>query len=75
MDILWNRLDAAAWDAVLPDTATGMQHSWRYGAAVAALGRRVHRAEIWSAGRFLGLAQVLTRRAGPLTLALAPRGG
>ncbi|MDF0603834.1 GNAT family N-acetyltransferase [Psychromarinibacter sp. C21-152] len=74
MDIHWNRLDRRAWAAALPDTACALQQSWRYGAAVAAMGRRVHRAEIWKAGRFYGLAQVLLRRAGPLSAGLVLRG-
>lgn len=74
MEIHWNRLDARAWSAALPDTACALQQSWRYGAAAAALGRTVHRAEIWGGGRFYGLAQVLARRAGPLTVGLMTRG-
>lgn len=74
MDIHWDRLDPRAWAAALPDSACAMQHSWRYGAAVTALGRQVNRAEIWQGGRFYGLAQVVTRRAGPLTLGLLSRG-
>ena len=58
----------------LPDTACAMQQAWRYGAAVQAMGGAVHRAEIWDGGRFLGLAQVLVRRAGPLRLGWLSRG-
>lgn len=74
MEIHWDRLDAAAWGAVLPPDAAALQHAWRYGAAVAALGQRVHRAEIWDGGRCLGLAQVLVRRSGPIQIGLLPRG-
>ncbi len=58
----------------MPDTACALQHSWRYGAAVAAMGREVQRAEIWRDGRLLGLAQILLRRAGPLRMGFVPRG-
>lgn len=74
MEIRWNSLSETAWTAALPDNACALQQSWRYGAAVAALGRSVQRAEIWDGDRFLGLAQVLLRRAGPLSLAWMPRG-
>lgn len=74
MDIFWDRLDERAWAAALPQTACALQQSWRYGAAAQAMGRDVHRAELWRGGRFYGLAQVLVRSAGPVTLGFLPRG-
>ncbi|WP_172295281.1 GNAT family N-acetyltransferase [Pseudoruegeria sp. HB172150] len=73
MEIRWDRLDTAAWQEALPPDACAMQQSWRYGAAVAAHGRHVCRAEIRTTeGR--ALAQTIIRRAGPVTAGYLPRG-
>lgn len=74
MEISWDRLDQPAWQEALPLQAAALQHSWRYGAAVAQLGGRVQRADIRHDGQRVALAQLILRRLGPLTLAYLPRG-
>lgn len=74
MEIVWNCVTESDWQAVLPDHAGALQQSWHFGAAVAALGRQVQRAEFVVGGQTVALAQVVSRGAGPLRLAYLPRG-
>ncbi|WP_425050438.1 GNAT family N-acetyltransferase [Psychromarinibacter sp. S121] len=74
MEIRWDSLTERAWTAALSPNAGALQQSWRYGAAVQAMGGTVRRAELWHGGCFLGLAQVVVRRVGPLRLGWLSRG-
>ncbi len=76
MEIRWNRLEQADWQGAMARAGAGaLQQSWRYGAALAAMGRRIERAEICQDGCRLGLAQLLCRDLpGPVQLAWLARG-
>jgi len=63
----------ADWQAALPDHACALQQSWQFGAAAAAMGRQVQRAELLLDGQ-RGLVQMICRRLGPLNIAYLARG-
>ena len=60
MDVLWDRL--TEWDWRRLSKGAPMQQDWAYGAACAALGSRVLRAEIRTGNQTIGLAQLVHRR-------------
>ena len=74
MEIVWDRISPDGWDAALPPAACALQQSWRYGAAVQAMGRPVHRAEIIAGGQRVVLAQVICRAASVIQLGFLARG-
>ncbi|MCP3972752.1 MAG: GNAT family N-acetyltransferase [Rhodobacteraceae bacterium] len=61
MEIIWDATDEAGWRAELPGSAAALQQSWRYGAALGALGRQVHRGEVFACGRRLAMVQLVQR--------------
>lgn len=60
MEILWDQTRQRDWDRMA--AGAGMQQAWAYGAACAALGSRVLRAEIRDGGQVIGLAQLVHRK-------------
>jgi len=74
MEIVWDRISRDGWQAALPPVACALQQSWRYGAAVQAMGRPVHRAEIFAGGQRVALAQVICRAASVIQLGFLARG-
>ena len=75
MEIVWNSIRQDAWQQKLPTGACALQQSWRFGAAVANMGRAVLRAEVSLNGEPIALAQVICRNfVGGVGLAYLPRG-
>lgn len=74
MQIVWDRIARQGWSEATVALPLPMQQHWTYGSVLSAHGRTVRRAEIIVAGRRVGLAQVVSRRIGPLRLTLLSRG-
>lgn len=60
MEVRWNDTPRHVWDTAMRHAA--WQQNWAYGAALAAMGRPVHRAVIFDGGEVVGRAQVTGRR-------------
>lgn len=58
MEVVWDQISERDWTR---HARAPLQQSWAYGAACAALGSRVLRAEVWSGGRRIALAQAVHR--------------
>jgi len=75
MRVVFDRISESAWQNILPPDASALQQSWRYGEAVKATGRRVHRVEISTMYQRVAIAQVLVRSLGSFgQVALVSRG-
>ncbi len=74
MEIIWDQIDRRGWKAATAEVSLPAQQHWTYGAVMSAMGRNVRHAEIIFGGRRLGLAQVVSRRFGPLRVTLLSRG-
>jgi hypothetical protein len=73
MDVRTSRLAGRDWDGALGDGAV-LQQCWAYGEAMAALGARVARIEVFDGSDRVGLAQVLSRRFLGVRISLVTRG-
>ncbi len=62
MNLIWDPASPKVWDAFHREHHGALQQSWGYGAALARLGVRVHRALVELEGRPVGLAQFICRR-------------
>ncbi|MEO1494161.1 MAG: GNAT family N-acetyltransferase [Pseudomonadota bacterium] len=62
MELIWDGTPERSWQRLTARTGAAMQQDWAYGAACAALGSRVMRAEVVSDGRTRALAQLVHRR-------------
>ncbi|MBM3387072.1 MAG: GNAT family N-acetyltransferase [Betaproteobacteria bacterium] len=62
MELIWNALPRAEWDAFHRRHGGALQQAWAYGEAMHKLGVGVHRAAVMAEGRLLGLAQFVCRR-------------
>ena len=62
MNLIWDPDSPKVWDAFHREHRGALQQSWGYGAALARLGVRVHRALVEFEGRPVGLAQFICRR-------------
>jgi hypothetical protein len=58
----WDAVDRAGWQQLLAGARSGLQQAWSYGEAVAAGGRRLHRAVIQADGDPVGCLQLVERR-------------
>jgi hypothetical protein len=74
MQIFWDRLGPADWQAALGTGGAVLQQSWAYGAAAGLLGRGVVRAELVDRDGCVAVAQILVRGRWPLCLSLVSRG-
>lgn len=75
MNVVWNKVDKASWQALHEAQLGSLQQSWAYGEALMALDVAIHRAMVWEGDRLLATAQFMCRRiAGYLSLASCTRG-
>lgn len=75
MNVVWNKVDKANWQALHEAQLGALQQSWAYGEALTALDVVIHRAMVWEGDRLLAVAQFMCRRfAGYLSLASCSRG-
>lgn len=75
MDVKWELLPKAEWDAFHAAQQGALQQAWTYGEALTALGVRMHRAMVWEEGRLVAVAQFMCRRVlGYISLASCTRG-
>lgn len=75
MNVIWNKVDKATWQALHKEQLGAMQQSWAYGEALMALDVVIHRAMVWEGDRLLAQAQFMCRRlVGYLFVASCTRG-
>ncbi len=75
MELIWNALPRAEWDAFHRRQGGALQQAWAYGEAMEKLGVTVHRAAVMDQGRLVGLAQFVGRRwLGYIAMASCSRG-
>ncbi len=75
MDVKWELLPKAEWEAFHTAQQGALQQAWGYGEALTALGVGVQRAMVWEEGRLLAIAQFMCKRVlGYISLASCTRG-